>query len=190
MIVVSYYTDFYGVSAQKLKESLSKFDLRFDIEHVDDMGSWKLNNRLKPGFINLMMDSHPKDTIVWVDADAVVLSHPKLFDSVGWDVAAWYNKVNSPWAGTLAFKPNNAARAALGRWMSLIERVDPEADVGERGVLHQDVLGEAFRKQDVRILQLPPSYSWVERLMRRRFPGADPVIEHFMVSRPELGPRR
>jgi hypothetical protein len=79
MRFVSFYTPNgkYPELAKKLQASLDKFALEYDIELVDDFGTWQKGCAYKPQFILKMMHRY-LCPIVWLDIDTEVWQYPKL----------------------------------------------------------------------------------------------------------------
>ena len=173
MILVSYYTSSYQERAQELAKSADMVGLDHDIIELPDLGSWRENVLRKPGFLMMMLDAHHKENILWVDADAVIHKYPD-WSNLGW-LGLYYNKPEEPWAGTIFLNNSDPTRGFLDRWIDFNETMEPSMD--------QDTLQYAVTASRIVVRRLPPAYHWVERVHRKRFPGADPIIEHFMDSR-------
>jgi hypothetical protein len=179
MIVVSYWTnDAYKEYGLRMEASAKRLGLPTSCDALADRGSWQANNYIKPAFILDKLNQF-NQPVLWVDADAVFHRMPDflLWETSGFDVAAYYHGVKNPWAGTLFFQDNLASRKLLKLWIRLIQEAQPGMD--------QDVLSTVLAKSyEFNTLRLPPSYCWVERFMRRHYPAAQPVIEHFTITRP------
>jgi hypothetical protein len=175
MIVCTFWTnDVYEGYAAGLEKSCRAFGLPYYGARVPDRGSWKWNLHYKPVFIKLTMEGH-KDDVLWLDADSVIRGRPTALEGGEFDAAAYFEKPNRPWGGTLFFRNNGAARGVLERWSDYILEQDPSMD--------QDVLPYVLGKSyEVKVRHLPPSYCWVERWFRRRFSGSTPVIEQFAIG--------
>ncbi len=88
MIVVSYYTKHTGYEqeAKNLIASCKKFDLQTDIVGIASKGSWDTNCCYKPSFLIEKLREH-QNSIVWMDADAVFIQKPILFEMLDCDIA-------------------------------------------------------------------------------------------------------
>lgn len=92
MIIISYYTKntpYEEVMNTRLLPSVKKWNLNYDIEAIEDLGSWKANTHVKAEFIKKMLIKH-KQAIVFLDADATIEKHPDLFyyiEKNGYDIA-------------------------------------------------------------------------------------------------------
>ena len=78
IIFVAYYTinTPYQQESEKLKESLEKFNLIYDIVGVNDLGTWQANTRYKAKFLQEMLIKHKEKNLVYVDVDAIFNSVP------------------------------------------------------------------------------------------------------------------
>ena len=105
MIYVSFVsknTVYEEVVNKYLIPSFKRWNLRYDIDYIENRGSWAKNIYYKPEFINKMLRKH-KEPIVSLDADATIEKFPELFDKLpdNIDLAAhyldwktWYGKGN------------------------------------------------------------------------------------------------
>jgi len=81
MIIISYFTrntPYEEVMNFKLLPSLKKWNLKYDIEAIEDKGSWQANTHLKADFIKRMLLKH-KQAVIFLDADATIEKFPELF---------------------------------------------------------------------------------------------------------------
>lgn len=78
--VISFYTGNgpYSKSAKRLAESCAALGIESDIERYEDRGSWVDNCNIKPEYIFRKLNEDV-DCLVWIDADATVVSYPQLF---------------------------------------------------------------------------------------------------------------
>jgi len=78
---ISFYTPDYKDEIAVLEDSLIGTPCTYDIEMVKSKGDWKKNAFYKIPFIvkKLKQYKHP---LVWVDADAKVVSYPEMFDNM------------------------------------------------------------------------------------------------------------
>lgn len=183
MIIGSFYTnETYAKEAERMRISAGQFSLQVDVRAVPDQGSWWANVSLKPQFALRMMDAHKGQDLLLLDTDAIFwkapteLLHPQFPE----DVALFIAANNKPSSGTMFFRNNSKSRIFLRAWDKLIK------DLAEDGVDNREY--EALVKMTAKprvtpIHILGPEYFWVERIMRRKYPSADPVIEHFMISK-------
>jgi len=81
MLIVSYYTKntpYEKVMFTQLFPTIKKWDLDYDIETIDDLGSWQLNTHYKATFLKKMLLKH-KQPIVFLDSDSTIEKNPVLF---------------------------------------------------------------------------------------------------------------
>jgi hypothetical protein len=86
MIIVSYATEdgVYDVWLDRLRASCEKHGLKHDMRKISARTAHEAYH-YKPGFVLEMVDKYPGESIVWMDADAVVSASFTLPDD-GWDV--------------------------------------------------------------------------------------------------------
>lgn len=167
--IVSFFT--IGTPYEKeignLVDSLVRLSIPHDIRGIDSLGSWDKNTKHKPAFIKQMMDAHPQDAIVWLDADAVVLRPPTIFNEIDTDVGFYY-KTTGPTAdrfkgqelvtATMFFSNTMWARMLLDMWIAEENREEqPESQLIEQRAL-QRVIPEWREETGGTITILPQSY--------------------------------
>ena len=91
--VVSMYTvdTPYEQEVERLRESLRAFDINHEIYPIESTGNWVKNAQIKAIVIHkalLSMDTN----VVWLDADAIVLARPTLFEHSEYDFSAVFQK--------------------------------------------------------------------------------------------------
>lgn len=183
-IVVSFFTkgSDYEKDARRLKRSLRKFKIDYDIKGVEQKlesrYDWKMNTHYKPEFILQMVEKHPDKSIVWVDADAEVVKEPVKFKSFTDDVGVHMRprpdgQQPELLSGTMIFKNNEKSREILHKWIDR-NYEDQVMDKSEQINL-QKVLEVV---QPVSINWLPHSYVSFDI-----YPDDDPVIVHHQASR-------
>jgi len=122
-IVVSFYTigTGYEEEVRYLKESLDKFSIFYDIQGIENLGTWQLNTHYKAKFLRQMIDKHVHVPIVWLDADAVLLRYPMQFDVQSTDIAVYYRYGEELLSGTIYLANNKKARKLLDMWIDANE---------------------------------------------------------------------
>lgn len=167
--VVSFFTigTPYENEIRSLTESLERLAVPLDIRGIDSLGSWDLNTKHKPMFIKEMLDAHPGEAIVWLDADAVVLKYPHVFEQIDTDIGVYY-KTTGPTAdrfkgqelitATMYFANNKKTRTLLDMWILEQSRLDqPETQLIEQRALHRTI--PIWRRENKgTITILPQSY--------------------------------
>lgn len=95
-MIISYYTKNTPYEAEineKLRPSLEKFKLEYDIQGIEDLGSWQKNTGYKCQFIKTMLLKHKKP-VVFLDADAVILEYPELLFNIPTEVDLGFHHFN------------------------------------------------------------------------------------------------
>lgn len=175
MRIISYYTkgSGYKKEAKKLIESLNKFRLQYDIQEVKSLGNWQMNTQFKAVFIRNLLDKH-NEPLVWLDADAIVMQYPGLFDKMsGFDLAVYYSPRNNRHirSGTIYMANNDKVKRLVDRWIEINqEHVD---------WWDQKSLTEAVSGWDGDVFELPEQYCYV--FDHRKIDN--PVIVHYQKSR-------
>lgn len=183
MIVCGFYTnDVYKSHALRMKVSAEQFGLEVDLQQLPDQGSWNKNTCMKPKFAKQMLDKHLGETVLLVDTDAVFRSAPErllrpLFHE---DVALFFAGNGHPSSGTMFFRNTSRARIFCNFWQTVIEN---HKDDPSENLEYETLVQVTTKPRVVPIHHLGPEYFWVERQMRPSYPGAIPVIEHFMISK-------
>ena len=187
-VIVSYYTinTPYEHEAAKLRNSLEKLKVPYDIVGVPNLGDWQSNTRFKARFMQDMLRKHKEKSIVWVDSDAVIHSYPDLFDSYSCDVAVrWQDfrwRKNECLSGTIYLANNPQTLELCRRWEGNNISEGPGAKTFEQwnlGKAIEDMRNEGKIKDE----NLPPEYTMIFDSMRQMYPNIIPVIEHFQASR-------
>ena len=190
-VVIAYYTvgTGYKAEAAKLKESLKKFGIDHYIWETPNLGSWQNNTQYKARFIKGQMHFLPNERkderpVVYVDADAMFLAYPSLFDTIEADCAfafldqAKYYRTSRPQkelvSSTIYLKNNEATRALITAWIAENE-LYPD-------VWDQKNLQRVLDRQEIplRVAGLPETYFKIFDTMRA---VRDPVIEQYQKSR-------
>lgn len=174
-IVVGYYTrnTLYEEEVKRLIKSLKKFKLPYDIEEIDNLGSWIANVNYKPKLCRKMLEKYNRP-ILYLDSDAVVKQYPKLFSNIQCDMAVYYREKVELLTGTLYFNNTPSAKKIIDAWITETAKYPYEWD--QKSL--QNVLF-TFKK-DIHIFILPSNYCQIYDIMRA---AGKPVIEHFQASR-------
>lgn len=87
-IIVSYYTrnTGYQEEVKNLIASCEKIGLFYDIVGIESQGTWNKNCCYKPQFLLKKLQEYQRP-IVWIDADAIFLKKPLLFETLTCDIA-------------------------------------------------------------------------------------------------------
>lgn len=184
-------TPYEGVMDFYLLNSLKKFDdIRFEVLKTPSLGSWQKNTSLKPKLILDWMEKSKEGDLVILDADAEILSYPKLFDEIPaeYDMAChyldwetWYNNNSGRkelLSGTLFLRNTEKVRDMVKVWAYL-------SQIGEKW--EQKVLENLLETdfKEIKVYPLPLEYCYITELPGGKQPRVkcDPVIVHHQVSR-------
>jgi hypothetical protein len=178
VIITTFFTNsLYREYASRLDDSARRQGLETDVVDLDSLGNWKANASRVPAFIKSMIEKHAGENILFLHADCLVRNFPDILiaPESRYCMAAYFISPGRPRSSTLWVRPCEESIAVLDDWTRLIEERQPDEP--------DHVLGEAMRKRaGYNFIQLPPSYAWVEKYMRRSHGGTEPVIEHFRAS--------
>ena len=88
--IVSFYTPKTGYEHEikGLIESCQNHNLPYSIDPIPNFGTWEKNCCFKPKYI-LKKLTDIKGPILWLDADALVVQKPPLFDNLTVDIAVF-----------------------------------------------------------------------------------------------------
>lgn len=181
-IVTAYYTPKYQKHANRLVESLERFNIPNDVCLVNDLGDWYKNTQFKPVFLQQMLEKHAPKSIVYVDVDAEFLSYPSYFDELDLldvniavhvlDHSKYRRKQAPPemLSGTIFLKNNGKVRVILQEWITECTR-DPR-------LWDQRALATVLKNHEYSLL--PESYTVIFDYMSS---VKNPVIKHYQASR-------
>lgn len=183
MIYTAFFTTGtrYEREAARLARSLTRLGLDHRLYPVEDRGSWKANTHQTALHIQAVQKMYPDRPIVQLDADAVVMRQPALFDELSaadYDIAAHWLNGQEFLNGTLWIAPTEAARKVINRYVELC-------------VLHpqfrdeQQFLRQAIDETAPRVYRLPASYCFIHSFCAGQVADEDIVIEHLQASREE-----
>lgn len=180
----------YEAEAARLRRSLHRLSLEHQLRPIEDRGDWRSNTHQTARHIAAMMDAHPQRPIVQLDADAVVMKPPELFDELsagmdyeghGPDIAAHWLKGSEFLNGTLWLAPTKACRAAIGRYVELCTLHPTFRD-------EQQFLRQAIDETPgLRVCRLPASYCFIHSFSAAEVADEDVVVEHLQASRESTG---
>lgn len=185
MIIVSYYTKNTGYEqeVENLIASCKKFDLESDIVGIESRGRWDANCCYKPRFLLEKLKEH-QAPLVWMDADAVFLKKPTLFQTLTCDMALRIiphlpeDHPSKVITGTL-FLQN---RPALFEILKLWEAECAEMLKGEIEVWDQVALKRSLSKgPSLKLSSLPDPYYMIYD--QPYFQKEKAVIAHYQASR-------
>ena len=114
---VTFYTKNtpYQQEVNYLKISAASFGIDLIVKEVSNLGSWELNCGQKSTIIREALEENTRFNILYVDADAIFCSYPKLFDTLTADIA-YYLRGTELLSGTLFFKNCPEVRQLVRDW--------------------------------------------------------------------------
>jgi hypothetical protein len=181
-IVTAYYTPKYQKHANRLVESLEKFNIPNDVCLVNDLGDWYKNTQFKPVFLQQMLEKHTPKSIVYVDVDAEFLSYPSYFDELDLldvNIAVHvldhskYRRKGIPsemLSGTIFLKNTEEVRIIISAWR---QECDKNSQLWD-----QRALAIVLKQHKYHLL--PESYVVIFDYMASI---QNPVIKHYQASR-------
>jgi hypothetical protein len=189
MIIIAYYTRNtpYEDIVENLRESIETLGLKSDIVGIEDQGDWWANTHYKATFVKEMLEKHD-DSILYVDADAVILRQPELLSQLtDCDIAIRYQdfdyRKNECLSGTVFFNNTEKTMELVEQWLYQNTQHGGKKGGGYEGY-EQVNLDRAIQSIDnLNLYILPPEYTFIHDTMRKMYPDADPIIEHYQASR-------
>lgn len=194
MRYISYYTKntpYEEVMKTHLLASLQRLELKYDIESIENLGSWRANTHFKATFIKKMLLKHKK-SVCFLDSDVTIEQKPILFEKLNnYDIAYhkldwfkfWRKQEGNPkreaLSGTLYLKYNEKILKFLDEWIELNKI---STDWEQRNM--QKILEKW--KGKLQTYNLPPEYCCI--IMRngaipKWYVKEKPIIIHHQVSR-------
>jgi len=180
-----------------LLPSLKKWNLKYDIQGIEDFGDWGLNTSYKAEFIEQMLKKHKED-VIFLDSDAVIEKNPELFDKIPekYDLAChyldWYlhwrntkgQKKRELLSGTMMFRYNPKVLKLTEVYKKFCKK-NPK--IWEQRILQQLLA----QPNNLKIYNLPASYCAVIN-HKKEIPSyiGTPVIVHYQASRQYKNKRR
>ncbi len=173
-VVCAFHTDdeIYNAEIGRLRASLEKFELPHEIRTIKSGHRWKDVCRMKPQFIADMLSSNGGKDVLYLDADAVVLQHPALFDNFLFDLGVVLRPPGELFASTIYVRNSALGRRLVAEWVAELDK-DPKS-------IDQTLLQRVVdrRMEDGGIVNLPWTYA---HKFAERDSGA--VIGQYQASR-------
>lgn len=129
-VVCAFHTcdEIYNAEIAKLRASLERLELPHEIRTIYTGARWKVVCRMKPQFIGDMLKSNAGKDVLYLDADAIVLQHPALFDAFQGDVGVVLRPPGELFASTIYVKNNDRGRGLVAEWIRALGDHPKEID--------------------------------------------------------------
>jgi len=170
----------YEQEVKYLEESLNNFNIEHHSYPIQSTGIWSKNTQEKAKVLLQSMDDFPKYNIVWLDADAIVVQNPILFETLTCDFAAVMrphrDKVRHRLlSGTMFMKNNDKMKDIINKWIALN---------GTNKLWDQENLWNIIEqnRSNIKIENLPEEYTKIKR-PHNEAAGPSGVIWHNQRSR-------
>lgn len=181
-IYTCFYTlgSLYELEADRLCASLDALGLPHDLRGVPSQGDWRANTQMTVRHILTMMDAYPDRPIVQLDADAIVMQAPTLFeDGLDCDVAGHFRRGHELLNGTLYIAPTDGARLVMEKY-----RDGVAAHPDHRNEQHWLQVAVEELRDVVRFHDLPAAYTFIPDIMKDDLAEDEsPIIRHHQASR-------
>jgi hypothetical protein len=176
--------DYYSGMAERLRISLNKFGLPNHIECRESAGTWSKCCHYKPVFIMDMLNKFPNRPLVFLDADAEIISYPELLHGIKTDLAFVENVHGQPIASMIYLRNYPGTVNFLRTWIKVNERFpnEPCADQENFGA----VIKVYETEGKISSTRLPVPYNFEREITK---PIADKiVIYQHLASRLGIAP--
>ncbi|MFX0140288.1 MAG: hypothetical protein ACFFDN_41995 [Candidatus Hodarchaeota archaeon] len=181
-IIISHYTvnTPYEQEKDHLVESLKKFELIYEIQGINSLGTWRENSNFCAKQVLEMLQKYKKP-VLRVDCDAIFQRFPEDLENLDCDIAGviWKNSKLRPGGellgGTLFFNYTQKGIEIVKEWI-LRCKMNPRARNSD---LLQMILRN--RKNEVKFKELPLNYCTIFDSMQREV--RKPIILHYQASR-------
>jgi len=186
LVVVSFYTPNYSHLKQRLMDSCRLFNLKHDIQLIEDQGSWSENCRYKTLFIKEMLLKYKDKDIVYTDIDSQLCSYPSEFDTIDCDLGVvevnWdrdYNKrrSNEVLSGTIYLGNNERTMEFVDKWIELNANTPK---TGLRRTQWQLNMKQLLDETNISVKFLPDQYCQIFDSMSS---NGKAVFKHYQESR-------
>jgi len=176
-IFISMFTNdcIYLTAVKKLIETMNKFNIDYRVYEIQDRGSWNENTDQKAEIILQAMEDYPDKNIVWLDADAVVMAEPILFNMLDCDIAYYRcERLKELRSGTLFIKNTYEMKLLVLSWIKLNQ---------SNNIWEQRNLNSLLKNRDVKKSVLPVEYCTIYDNKHDLKNSGNPVIVHYQASR-------
>ncbi len=183
VMFVSFYTqdNVYEKEVKHLIASCQKLGLSTDIVPIVSKGRWDENCSYKSHFLLKMLKKHQKP-IVWIDADAIILQKPILFETLTCDIGVRildlpFNNPSKILSGTIYLNNTQNSHILLKLW----GKENQELIKNKKSSWDQIALKNALLKMDpFSLFPLPAEYC---EIYDHSFSKKESIILHYQASR-------
>ena len=185
--IISYYTQGTGYEREvkNLIASCQKLQLPYQIDPLPSLGSWEKNCCYKPRYILEKLEKL-STPVLWLDADAVVVKKPTLFQSMTADIALRVvdslpsDSPSKMISGTVYINQTAKAKTILREWDAECQRLLEES---QTEVWDQVGLRNVLQRSDATIYPLPRAYYMIYDTMTTQMCQKEAIIVHYQASR-------
>lgn len=192
MRLITYYTDdpLYRGHFHAMRRTVEEFEPNLVI-HARRLKAqdWVHGCALKGRFVAEMMDEYPRERLLWLDVDArlrgrldALRAEPRDSFDIGCHISTRPDKRRVLISNVLVLEPTEAARAVVEGWA---QRCEDQPTVWDQEHLF-DAIGRDDQRRlasGPRVWDFGPRYGFIHDIFRRRYPGVEPIIEHYQASR-------
>jgi hypothetical protein len=176
VLYLSCYTknSIYEQEIVRLNSSCAPFGLRRHFESYESRGSWVANVKYKAELLlRTLQNSSENARIVFLDADAVVMRYPSLFDHLDCDFACHVRAGTELLSGTIFARNTENTRRLVANW---VKACNESPSAWDQKLLQKEIESD----RHLRFENLPPDYCAIFDLMPE---AQNPVIMHLQASR-------
>jgi hypothetical protein len=173
-VVCAFHTDdpIYNAEIARLRASLVAHGLPHVIKTIPPMKKWRHGARHKPTFVRAMLAEVAPLDVLYLDADAEVLSYPSLFDRFEGSLGVYLRPGKELWSAILYVKNDDRGREYARLWEESLELFPTRHD---QTCLHHVV--ETYGATIGGLQPLPVEYS-----CKFPKPGSKAVIGQYQAS--------
>jgi hypothetical protein len=173
MRITTYASDaFEGQFALRLRETCRAFRLDLDVFGAGEGDNPRHSTRLRCLLRSLQTPG--AQDVLYVDPDAQILRRPEIpMDEKDFDVGVYYDSKTLAMNGPIFLRNTPRIMPLLREW-GIANQAHPDRSEYENLA---NALGGPGHSVTVR--RFPVTYAWVDKLHRKTYPTAAPVIVHF-----------
>jgi len=178
LLFISYFTygTVYEQFANSLMYQLESLKLSYDIIGIDDKGSWVKNEQYKPWFILEKIKQYPNRKLVFIDIDSTIFKLPDFFFKINSDLGIRFDTNNNEkvFTSTIFLESNQRTKRFFEDWTNLT-KIDGSIKYLSRNTFYF-ALKTFIKKEQLKIINIPPEYCYDLYEMKKSFPNLSPII--------------